>query len=54
MVVLFPISLPKLNNLILPTNLTNLKVLNLSDNNFNQDLSFLKDLVSLKELDLGN
>jgi hypothetical protein len=31
-----------------------LEILDLSDNKFNQDLSFLKDLVSLKVLGLGN
>jgi len=31
-----------------------LEILDLHSNNFNQDLTFLSDLVSLKELYLGN
>jgi Leucine-rich repeat (LRR) protein len=41
--------------LILPTNITSLKKLNLANNNFpEQDLSFLKETINLEELHLGN
>ncbi|CAI2180881.1 20219_t:CDS:2 [Funneliformis geosporum] len=44
-----------LTNLTLPNNLTNLKRLKLSNNNFpSQDLSFLAGAINLEELELGN
>ncbi|KLL04537.1 MAG: hypothetical protein MRERV_19c025 [Mycoplasmataceae bacterium RV_VA103A] len=45
----------KLTNLTLPTNLTNLKELDLRDNNFPiQDLSFLQGVINLEKLNLVN
>src|SRR6185312_15681037 len=44
-----------LTNLALPTKISNLEYLDLSDNNFpTQDLSFLTEAINLEELCLGN
>jgi len=44
----------KLTNLILPKNAGNLTFLDLKNNSFHQDLSFLEKAVNLRELCLGN
>jgi len=44
----------QLTNLILPNNPVNLERLSLTNNSFNQDLSFLTEHVNLKRLYLGN
>jgi hypothetical protein len=44
----------KLTSLILPKDISNLKKLNLSENDFNQDLSFLQGVVNLEVLSLGS
>jgi len=44
----------QLTDLILPKNASNLKALYLSNNEFNQDLSFLKEAINLEKLFLAN